>query len=178
MRHRPGGCLSEAFSDKRASDARHITRSSESGLTTLGWLLLTAAVAGFAGSAVVVVQSVVRDVGVDAASFSARFRAARIAADGVTREWRSHHPVDRFEADSLNRRYGERCARLGITYADTEALPFWKPGVLDSGGGWFEVHKLPVCSLRNVRGERERFGSSQRGPEESLFGRPGRLLVE
>jgi|GEM_PF-1562626 len=139
----------------------------ESGLSTLGWLLLTAAVAGFAGSAVVVVGSVVRDVGVDAGSFSARFRAARIAADSLTREWRAHHPTDQFEADSLNRRYGERCARLGITYADTEVLPFWKPGVLDSGGGWYEVHKLPVCSLRNVRGERARFGPSRTVPSES-----------
>lgn len=138
----------------------------ESGLSTLGWLLLTAAVAAFTGSAVVAVGSVVRDVGVDAGSFSARFRAARIHADSLTREWRAHHPTSQFEADSLNRRYGERCARLGITYADTEALPFWKPGVLDSGGGWYEVHKLPVCSLRNVRGERERFGSSPMAPSD------------
>lgn len=136
------------------------TRRSSSGLSTLGWLLLTAAVAAIAGTAVVAVGSVVRDVGVDAGSFSARFRAARIHADSLTREWRAHHPTSQFEADSLNRRYGERCARLGITYADTEALPFWKPGVLAADGGWFEVHKLPVCSLRNVRGERERFGSS------------------
>lgn len=73
------------------------TRQSRSGLSTLGWLLLTAAVAAFVGTAVVVVQSVVRDVGIDAGSFSARFRAARIAADGVTREWRSHHPMDQVE---------------------------------------------------------------------------------
>ena len=143
------------------------TRRSSSGLSTLGWLLLTAAVAAFTGSAVVAVGSVVRDVGVDAGGFSARFRAARIHADSLTREWRAHHPVSQFEADSLNRRYGERCARLGITYADTEALPFWKPGVLDSGGGWYEVHKLPVCSLRNVRGERERFGPPPTEPSES-----------
>ncbi|WP_419855374.1 hypothetical protein [Candidatus Poriferisodalis sp.] len=128
---------------------------------------MTAAVAAFTASAVVAVGSVVRDVGVDAGGFSARFRAARIHADSLTREWRAHHPTSQFEADLLNRRYGERCARLGITYADTEVLPFWKPGVLDSGGGWYEVHKLPVCSLRNVRGERERFGSSPTVPGEA-----------
>lgn len=81
------------------------TRRSRSGLSTLGWLLLTAAVAAFTGSAVVAVGSVVRDVGVDAGSFSARFRAARIHADSLTREWRAHHPANQFEADSLNRRY-------------------------------------------------------------------------
>lgn len=140
-----------------------VGRRDESGLSTLGWLLLTAAVGAMVASAVVTVQSVVRDVGIDAGGFSARFRAARVAADSVTREWRAHHPADQFEADMLNRRYGERCARLGITFADTEAAPFWKPGVLAAGGGWYEVHKLPVCSLRNVRGERERFGSMEGG---------------
>lgn len=133
------------------------------GMTTLEWLLLTAAMAALVAAAVVVVQSVVRDVGVDAGSFSARFRAARIAADSVTREWRAHHPTSQYEADVLNRRYGERCGRLGITFADTEARPFWKPGVLAAGGGWFEVHKLPVCSLQNIRGERERFGRYETG---------------
>ena len=134
---------------------------SERGLSTLGWLLVTAAVAALVGTATVTVTSIVRDVGIDAGSFSARFRAARIAADSLTREWRAHHPADQFEADALNRRYSQRCARLGITYADTEAMPEWKPGVLAAGGGWFEVHKLPVCSVRNVRGERERFRTSQ-----------------
>ncbi|WP_420624159.1 hypothetical protein [Candidatus Poriferisodalis sp.] len=138
----------------------------KTGLSSLEWLLVAAASAALAAMAVVAVQSVVRDVGLDAGSFSARFRAARVAADSVTREWRAHHPADQFEADVLNRRYGERCARLGITFADTEALPFWKPGVLDAGGGWFEVHKLPVCSLQNVRGERERFRPFETAPVE------------
>ena len=147
-------------------------------MTSLEWLLLVAASAAFVATAVVVVQSVVRDVGVDAGSFSARFRAARIASDTVTREWRAQHPEDRFEADVLNRRYGERCARLGITFADTEALPFWKPGVLAAGGGWFEVHKLPVCSLRNIRGERERFRPLQTVPDQSSLGLRSRPQVE
>ena len=151
---------------------------SEAGLSSLEWLLLAAASAALVATAVVVVQSVVRDVGIDAGSFSARFRAARVAADSVTREWRAHHPVSQHEADVVNRRYGERCGRLGITFADTEALPFWKPGVLASGGGWFEVHKLPVCSVRNVRGERERFRPFQTVPAESSSGVPFRLQIE
>lgn len=147
-------------------------------MTSLEWLLLTAAMAALVATAVVVVQSVVRDVGVDAGGFSARFRAARISADSVTREWRAHHPADQFEADSLNRRYGERCARLGITFADTEARPLWKPGVLAVGGGWFEVHKLPVCSLQNIRGERERFGSLETGSDVPLSGVSFRIQIE
>ena len=131
---------------------------------SLSWLLVAAAVAAISATAVVVVQTAVRDAAVDAGSYSARFRAAVIAADTVTRDWRAQAPADRFEAGALNRRYAERCARIGITFADTEARPFWKPGVLADGGGWFEVHKLPVCSLQDVRGERERFRPFQTAP--------------
>ena len=118
---------------------------------------MTAAVGAICATAIVVVQTQVRDVAVDAGSYSARFRAAVIAADSVTREWRAQAPADRFDADQANRRYSERCARIGITFADTEARPHWKHGVLAAEGGWFEVHKLPVCSLQDIRGERERF---------------------
>ena len=133
-------------------------RCGEAGLTTQEWLLVTAAVAAFVALAVVVVQTVVRDVGIEANQYRARFRAAEIAADTLTREWRSHHPADQFAADQLNRRYGARCDRIGITYADSEALPRWTPGILESDGGWHAVHKFPVCYVRDVRGERERFG--------------------
>ena len=136
------------------------------GSVSLGWLLVAAAVAAICATAVVVVQTAVRDVAIDAGSYSARFRAAVIAADTVTREWRAQAPADRFEADQANRRYGERCARIGITFADTEARPHWKPGVLAEGGGWFEVHKLPVCSLQDIRGERERFRPFQIEPQQ------------
>ncbi|WP_419839559.1 hypothetical protein [Candidatus Poriferisodalis sp.] len=153
-------------------------RRREQGLSSLEWLLLAAASAAFVATAVVVVQSVVRDVGIDAGGFSARFRAARIASDTVTREWRAHRPAGQFEADVLNRRYGERCARLGITFADTEALPVWKPGVVAAGGGWLEVHKLPVCSVRNVRGERERFRPFRTIVDGSSSGVPGRVQME
>ncbi|WP_420626957.1 hypothetical protein [Candidatus Poriferisodalis sp.] len=128
-------------------------------MTTLEWLLVTAAVAALVAVAVVVVQSVVRDVGIEAGRHRAWFRTAEVAADALTREWRAQSPDDEFEAAQINRRYGERCARLGITYADSEARPYWKPGVLGPDGGWRERHKIPICYLRDVRGERERFGS-------------------
>ena len=128
-------------------------------MTTLEWLLVTAAVAVLVGAAVVVVQATVRDIGIDAGRHEARFRTAEIAADALTREWRADTPQNEFEAEQINRRYGERCARLGITYADSEARPFWTPGVLADGGGWREVQKIPICFVRDVRGERERFGT-------------------
>lgn len=132
-------------------------------MTTLEWLLVTAAVAAFVAVAVVAVQSVVRDVGIEANRHRARFRTAEVAADALTREWRAQAPVSAFQAEQVNRRYGERCARLGITYADSEARPYWKPGLLAEGGGWRDRHKFPVCYLRDVRGERERFGTFEPG---------------
>lgn len=157
----PGQCASVTVSSgsgRRRGPRRGRGRGRGCGGTaSLSWLLVTAAVGAVCATAVVVVQTQVRDVAVDAGSYSARFRAAVIGADTVTREWRALAPADRFEADLANRRYAERCARIGITFADTEARPQWKHGVLAAGGGWFEAHKLPVCSLQDVRGERERF---------------------
>lgn len=138
-------------------------RGREAGLATLEWLLVAAAVAAFVGSAVVVVRAAVRDVGIDVGRHEARFRSAEIAADALTREWRAQAPDDAFEAGQANRRYGERCARLGITYADSEARPYWKPGLLAAEGGWRDSHKIPVCYVRDVRGERERFGTFEPG---------------
>ena len=133
-------------------------RRRDDGIASLEWLLVTAGVAAIVATAVVVVQVTVRDVGIEASQHRARFRTAEIAADALTREWRAHTPSDQFEAAQINRRYGERCARLGVTHAASEARPSWTPGVLDAGGGWRERHKIPICHVRDVRGERERFG--------------------
>ena len=59
-------------------------RADESGLTTLEWLLIVAAVAGLAALAVVLVQNVVDDTAQEISSSSARGTAARIAADRIT----------------------------------------------------------------------------------------------
>lgn len=127
-------------------------------MASLEWLLVTAGIAVLVASAVVVVQATVRDIGIDANTHRAQFRTAEVAADVLTREWRAHTPRNQFEADQLNRRYGERCARLGVTYAASEAHPQWTPGVLEADGGWRESHKIPICFVRDARGERERFG--------------------
>lgn len=136
----------------------------EAGLTTLEWLLLTAAVAAVVALAVVAVQAAVRDIGIETNRHRARFRTAEIAADALTREWRARSPDSQFEADQINRQYEQRCARLAITYADSEARSYWLPGLFAPGGGWRERQRVPVCYLRDVRGERERFGTFEPGP--------------
>ena len=132
-------------------------------MTTLEWLLLTAAVAALVAIAVVVVQATIRDIGIETNRHRAQFRTAEIAADALTREWRARSPASQFEADQVNRQYEQRCARLAITYADSEARSYWLPGLFDAGGGWNELKNVPICWLRDVRGERERFGTYEPG---------------
>ena len=61
-------------------------RADESGLTTLEWLLIVAAVAGLAALAVVLVQNVVGETSEQIAGSSARQTAATIAADQIIRD--------------------------------------------------------------------------------------------
>ena len=58
-------------------------REDESGLTTLEWLLIVAAVAGLAALAVVLVQNVVGDTAEQISGSSARKTAALIAAEEI-----------------------------------------------------------------------------------------------
>ena len=106
-------------------------RRDESGLTTLEWLLIVAAVAGIAALAVVLVQGVVSDTSEQISGSSARRTAAEIAAADVQAE--SRDPAEakkRFgnhssggtvqvEAWGEWKRYFEqKCKRIEITYGD------------------------------------------------------------
>ncbi len=104
----------------------------ESGLTTLEWLLIVAAVAGLAALAVVLVQNVVNDTAEQIAGSSARQTAATVAAQRVMSEAR--HP-DQSHVASGNvawlqweRYYTALCRRIGIIYSDigVRATPHFK----------------------------------------------------
>ena len=64
---------------KAAISRRLPQRRDDSGLTTLEWLLIVAAVAGLAALAVVLVQNVVSDTSEQIAGSSARATAAKVA---------------------------------------------------------------------------------------------------
>ncbi|WP_419840938.1 hypothetical protein [Candidatus Poriferisodalis sp.] len=130
-------------------------------MTTLEWLLLTSAVAGLVAIAVVVVQGSIRDIGIEVNRHRALFRTAEIAADELSREWQARSPRNQFEVDQVNRQYVQRCSRLSITHADSQARSYWLTGVLAPEGGW--KNPPPACYLRDVRGERERFGTYEPG---------------
>ena len=111
----------------------------EAGLTTLGWLLVVAAVAGLAAAGVVVVQNVVTGTAHQVESHSARQQAADLAATELENAWRAHRPSTQDEADQINARYARRCRHLGIIYTDVLAGTDIVEGVYDpnrSPLGW------------------------------------------
>ena len=105
---------------KAAISRRLPQRRDDSGLTTLEWLLIVAAVAGLAALAVVLVQKVVSDTSEQIAGSSARTTAAKVAGLAVQEEARI---VDgdstRYDSwASWEGYYKNKCLRLEIVYAD------------------------------------------------------------
>ena len=122
----------------------------EEGLTTLEWLLVVAAAAGLAALAMVLAQNVVGDTAERAASYDARQTAADLAVTQLAERWRAEVPALQSEADEINRRYSERCRRLGIIYADISLRVEARIGDFDTnaGSGWGPLPKHePSCQL-------------------------------
>ena len=96
-------------------------RADESGLTTLEWLLIVAAVAGLAALAVVLVTNVVDDTSEQISGSSARVTAARIAADSIANDAKADgddQPADAKTYSEWASYYTQKCNRLSITYGD------------------------------------------------------------
>ena len=74
---------------KQAISRRLPQRRDDSGLTTLEWLLIVAAVAGLAALAVVLVQNVVSDTAEQIGSNSARMTSAELTAVDITSDARA-----------------------------------------------------------------------------------------
>ena len=97
------------------------TKADESGITTLEWLLIVAAVAGLAALAVVLVQNVVNETSEQIAGSSARKTAATVAADQLMRDAAKasgDQPRDAKTWGDWRDYYTGRCERLEITYGD------------------------------------------------------------
>ena len=121
---------------------------SDTGLTTLEWLLVVAAVAGLAALAVVVVQNVVDGTAEDIASHSARQEAAQIATLVLTERWQAKTPDSTSSAERINRDYSANRRTLGIIYGDIDVIPEPAPGIYGSGTGWGpNVADQPSCNL-------------------------------
>ncbi|WP_419943790.1 hypothetical protein [Candidatus Poriferisodalis sp.] len=74
----------------------------ETGLTTLEWLLIVAAVAALAAIAVVVVQDVIGDTAQQIDNHNARQHAAELAAAEVATAAESDTPTSAQHAEQIN----------------------------------------------------------------------------
>lgn len=101
-------------------------RRDDSGLTTLEWLLIVAAVAGLAALAVVLVTNVVSDTSEQIEGQSARRTAVVVAAAAIVRD------ADRDAADQprgvktyeeWREHYTDKCELLELVYSDIEVDP-------------------------------------------------------
>ncbi|MCY4424985.1 MAG: hypothetical protein OXC06_18140 [Acidimicrobiaceae bacterium] len=125
-------------------------RRGDSGLTTLEWLLIVAAVAGLAALAVVLVTNVVSDTSEQISGSSARLTAVRLAADEITTKARAHgarlHPASNIPGDTeakkkayvlgVAREYKNDCESLRIIYSDIENLEVhWDIDISTTSGG-------------------------------------------
>ena len=114
---------------KEAISRRLPQRRDDSGLTTLEWLLIVAAVAGLAALAVVLVQNVVSDTSEQIAGSSARKTAAQIAASTLVEDAKAATVTDFLPTGSTTvtdaqayvawaNYYREKCDRIKIIYSD------------------------------------------------------------
>lgn len=100
-------------------------RRDDSGLTTLEWLLIVAAVAGLAALAVVLVTNVVGDTSEQISGSSARKTAAQVAASEIQLDAdrdASEQPAAAKTFGDWASYYASKCERIAITYADIEDL--------------------------------------------------------
>ena len=109
---------------KRAFSRRLPQRRDDSGLTTLEWLLIVAAVAGLAALAVVLVQNVVSETGEQIAGSSARKTAAQVAGIQITNNARVAVPTVKTDVgyDAAVREFEDDCNRIKIVFSDVDPL--------------------------------------------------------
>ena len=100
-------------------------RRDDSGLTTLEWLLIVAAVAGLAALAVVLVQRVVGQTGEQIAGSSARKTAAQVAGIQITNQTGAKVPTGTLDAAAFlaaTRDFQDDCNRIPIVFSDVDPL--------------------------------------------------------
>ena len=139
---------------KRSVERRLPKRRDDSGLTTLEWLLIVAAVAGLAALAVVLVQSVVSDTADQIAGSSARKTGAQVAASAVQEDAAGSTQPSAVETwGDWIIYHKSKCERIGITYSDVEPkLEITATFAQGTGTGTAVALDKPVVSANVTRG--------------------------
>ena len=92
----------------------------DQGLTTLEWLLITAAVAGLAALAVVLVQAYVEDTGDRIANPDPRVTSAIYSAFEVETKAKAASPDDFELWADWEGYFGQKCGLIAVLYSDAE----------------------------------------------------------
>ncbi|MCY4422489.1 MAG: hypothetical protein OXC06_05405 [Acidimicrobiaceae bacterium] len=122
--------IRERLKRRSASALPERYRRDDSGLTTLEWLLIVAAVAGLAALAVVLVTNVVDQTSEQIAGQSARRTAAQLAAQDITDEAVENVADDDYaDHDAVNDFYEDKCDRLELIYGDIDLDTTWADGM-------------------------------------------------
>ena len=111
----------------------------QSGLTTLGWLLITAAVAGLAALAVVLVSGAVNETGEQLANPDPRITAAHFLAFEITVDAGSAGVDDFATWGDWERQFSRRCSQIEILYGDADASVTANRFVRATGGTDFDA---------------------------------------
>ena len=108
------------------------------GLTTLEWLLITAAVAGLAALAVVLVQVYVEDTGDRIANPDPRVTSALHSAFGVETDAKAASVGDFSLWADWERHFSQRCSLIAVLFSDAEVEVVVNHFIRATGGTAFD----------------------------------------
>ena len=111
----------------------------DQGLTTLEWLLITAAVAGLAALAVVLVQAYVEDTGERISSPDPRVTSAIYSASEVETKAKAASAADFALWADWERHFSRKCSLIAVLYADAEVEVAQNNFNRAVGGTTFEI---------------------------------------
>ena len=109
------------------------------GLATLSWLLITAAVAGLAALAVVLVTDQVNDTAERVSNSEARVTAAVHTAFGVVSDAKAASAGDFDSWGDWERHFSEECSLIAVLYADVGVQVVNNNFVRATGGTAFDA---------------------------------------
>ena len=114
-------------------------RRGDQGLTTLEWLLITAAVAGLAALAVVLVQAYVEDTGQRMSSPDPRVTSAIYSAFEVETRAKAAS-ADRFDLwAEWERHFSQKCSLIAVLYSDVGVGVINNSFIRADGGTTFDA---------------------------------------
>ena len=115
------------------------SRRGDQGLTTLEWLLITAAVAGLAALAVVLVQAYVEDTGERMSNPDPRVTSAIYSAFEVETRAKAAS-ADRFDLwAEWERHFSQKCSLIAVLYSDVDVGVINNNFIRADGGTTFDA---------------------------------------